>query len=1244
MAGDQKKAIFRAVADFSALQRATKRAKRELDELRRAEARANAESAAGSAASAKANKSETKQINDKQLALFRLNKEQKKAQKAAKAALDATRAAAEATRNATDDVHENQLELFRMGNTSETSSRKISILQRVLGRLGSVLGAASNFVRRTSREIRELGTGSDDSGNRVRRLVRGVQDGFKKMFSSSLSLRKIKLALIFTGISGLLALINPLVAAIGSLVPVVVAAGSVLGSFGVLLATIGPAAIAAAAGIGALVIGFKSVFTTLQSYQKLQKASAKGNADEAKKQAEAARALVRAQQDVKRAREDAARALVDSDRRVADAELSQKRALEGTKDAQENLNKARQQAKKDLEDLRKEVSRASLDESEAQAALTRAREEYLKIITDPRNSDADRQTAAANLARAEADLVDVQEKNKKNAKDLAKAEKKGIENSDLVLDAKKAQVDAANDLRDANIELKRSVEDVSRVQEDSARAIEDASQRVVDAQLAVKYGSSEAADAASAYEDELSKLSPSAQRAVGILIDLSKAFKAVKTSVQETLFSGFVGSLANIGTLIGPIQQNLNAAASAMGKFINLLILKVTSPEWLADISAQAPATEEIISTLGDAMLSLLQALKDLGVSATPVLLKIVHAIADLAKRFEILVAKARESGDLAKLFENAYKKASLFVGILGDILATFGNLTLAADEYTNGLLAGIKKTTQGWQDATKAQRESGSAFKTYLANSRPVLSSLTSLLGDLVKGFAAVASDPENLKRAQALLEQMRTELLPAILKLLDQLTKSGAGEALVSTFTALAELLASLDLSGLKYFFDTITLIASVLKVVVETVPGLGEVLSILSAVALLKFTGVLGLARLLKPLGAAILSLLRFVGLGPLLAQMATYVRVLGLAFVQLSYDVLAASAAFLKQKAIMAGQLIVMGAMRLAAIAVAVATRAWAAAQFLLSSAFLLSPIGLVVLAIIALIAAVVVIVKNFDFFKRAAVAVFDFFKKNWPLLLAIITGPFGLAFLFIFKNFDRIKKVASAVVTSVLGFFGSLGSGLGSVASSIGNFFSGLWNGIRDGALRISLEIVRFFGRLPGQLASALSGVFDILPTAFRAALNLLIDAYNSLDMGINISVPSWVPGIGGNSWGIADLFPDIARFAAGGKVPGSGNKDSQPAMLTPNEFVVRAPVAKQPGVTDFLTRLNKGVGFFNEGGRVPSTPSSAGAGLVNTRVTRNTNSGMHVENLNINNPVGETTEESMQKTHAKLSYVNGWGG
>ena len=100
-----------------------------------------------------------------------------------------------------------------------------------------------------------------------------------------------------------------------------------------------------------------------------------------------------------------------------------------------------------------------------------------------------------------------------------------------------------------------------------------------------------------------------------------------------------------------------------------------------------------------------------------------------------------------------------------------------------------------------------------------------------------------------------------------------------------------------------------------------------------------------------------------------------------------------------------------------IAWAVAAGAAAAATLLAAAPFI---------AIGAVVAAVAyIIIHNWDTIRDTTVAVWDaiigavravwdWIKTNWPLLLAIITGPFGAAVYLVQRNWDTIKNAAQAV--------------------------------------------------------------------------------------------------------------------------------------------------------------------------------------------------------------------------------------
>lgn len=127
-------------------------------------------------------------------------------------------------------------------------------------------------------------------------------------------------------------------------------------------------------------------------------------------------------------------------------------------------------------------------------------------------------------------------------------------------------------------------------------------------------------------------------------------------------------------------------------------------------------------------------------------------------------------------------------------------------------------------------------------------------------------------------------------------------------------------------------------------------------------------------------------------------------------------------------------------KVAMVAGTVATGAMTAAQWLLNAALAANPIGIVIVAVVALVAAVVVAYKRSETFRRivqgafrgvqrAAAAVWGWLKRNWPLLLAIITGPIGLAVRFVVRHFDSIQRKVRGIPGVIRGAFRGAGSWL-----------------------------------------------------------------------------------------------------------------------------------------------------------------------------------------------------------------------
>jgi len=152
----------------------------------------------------------------------------------------------------------------------------------------------------------------------------------------------------------------------------------------------------------------------------------------------------------------------------------------------------------------------------------------------------------------------------------------------------------------------------------------------------------------------------------------------------------------------------------------------------------------------------------------------------------------------------------------------------------------------------------------------------------------------------------------------------------------------------------------------------------------------------------------------------------------------------------------------------------ATMLWTGAQWLLNVALDANPIGLIVIAIAALIAIIIVIATKTTWFQTI-------WKYVW----------------------DFLKGVGHWFANDFVGFFTHAFDKIGGAVSAYYNFWIRVW------------------------------GAIAAVP---RGAINAIIRAWNALDFGIHVHIPSWVPFIGGYGFDINDIFPDIPYLATGGSV------------------------------------------------------------------------------------------------------------
>jgi hypothetical protein len=163
-------------------------------------------------------------------------------------------------------------------------------------------------------------------------------------------------------------------------------------------------------------------------------------------------------------------------------------------------------------------------------------------------------------------------------------------------------------------------------------------------------------------------------------------------------------------------------------------------------------------------------------------------------------------------------------------------------------------------------------------------------------------------------------------------------------------------------------------------------------------------------------------------------------------------------------------------------------------------------------------------------------------------------------------------------------------------------------------------LVGFVEGLPARITKAASGMWDGLTGAFKSAMNFIIDAWNGLDLSVDVNVPGWVPGIGGKGFHIPDVFPDIPRLAQGALV-------SAPTLAWVGEGHESEMVTPLSALGDF-GQWAKELGWSQAMASAPiaTTGHSNGPRTV-------------IERLDIHNPLPESATESTAKAMQRLEWV-----
>jgi hypothetical protein len=676
-------------------------------------------------------------------------------------------------------------------------------------------------------------------------------------------------------------------------------------------------------------------------------------------------------------------------------------ALERVTEAQEDFTKAVKDAQEEIQQLGFDAEDAALAESKAAIELEKARETLQRVADLPPNDRARREAnlafkeAELNLRRAKDRNVDLQEEQKRLGALDEKTAATAFKNTETYLNGKKSLVDAL-------VEQKEAEEAVAKAKTGGA--------------------------ADTSFQDALADLSKEAQGFVRYMVGtFIPSLKTLRDALGKELFSQLESNLERLRTVLFPA---LTPVLEQLGKDIGKAFTKITDglvdPDNIAKLNKVIAQSGKSIQSYAKTLSNIYGSFLTLLVAAEPLINKFNKFIENKTAAFAKYLNLKEASGELTAFFNKAGGIAATLGSIFGNTFGTISNIVKANFAPGGGgyiLIEWLDDVTSKWKTfsgSVAGQTKLAQYFKDVANNAKAGVSAV----GAYAKELAKAGADPnvgkffKILEEGAPSLGRLTTELnkgAPSVAKFVKEFIKFGELTATGGAVTAFWETLTvalkavntALEVPAIKTFFDVISTIFGVTL-------ALGSILTVLTFA--------------FKTLIGNILIAVRAFGFLIGSERLATINTKTLIASIRTFATTLAVNAV----KGIQALALSIYKELIKAFVALGTAIR--------------LNPLGAFITAISLVAIGLAALYSNSESFRNFVDGIADkiskgfggvinFLKTNWPMILAILTGPFGLAVLAISRNWDSILTFARSIP--------------GKMSEALRNLWSGLTDGLKN---------------------------------------------------------------------------------------------------------------------------------------------------------------------------------------------------
>ena len=611
---------------------------------------------------------------------------------------------------------------------------------------------------------------------------------------------------------------------------------------------------------------------------------------------------------------------------------------------------------------------------------------------------------------------------------------------------------------------------------------------------------------------------------------------AIGTAVAET--GGLSKALDYFDKNTTKLRENVASGFAIIGKAMSKSLRDITDYagkyDFLRDLGKMWDGLGPIVERFGTIIANVLHGFINLVRMAIPAGKELTDDLEWMATGFRIWSDEMASNGKGAQIITKAYHGLKYVIGVVYDFMQGLGVIFRIGAEESSWMARSIHDAAQRFDEWAHSMGGQD-AIRQWFKDMMPAFKETMLLIRDVVKGLF----DLGNNQDIAPLINQIRTQLLPAVLALAEKF-QGDLLPKLVELGTKIALFLSQMDFSALVLVVDLLIKLADACLWISQNVPGGNAALSFL-------FTTLLLAGPVSKVLGF----------LSGSIGKVVDGVKWLGLALKG------GEGMSFMQKVVFKIGQ----GVMWLLRLLMGPLIRGIMLVGRVLAMAFLGSnPVGWIILAITALVAAFIWAYNNVDWFRNAVNAALEWLGNQvvwvYENFFHHPLDALGRLFTWLYEN---------AVVPAL--------NGIQWAWDALGRAFE--W--IRANLLQPVFDgISRGLGILAERFQWAVDGIRSIwngLRNALAVPVNFLI---NTVWNGGLLKAWNWVADKLGLPKG--DPIAPIPTYATGGAVrgPGTGTSDSILAAVSNNEHIWTEQETRRAGGHKRVEALRR---FALRGGR-----------------------------------------------------------